>query len=112
MSFSSNVKSELCREMMSRRSGALAEAYGVLLFCNTFTASLIRIITESQDFAARLPRLFKKAFGFAFDLEPEPEAAGKLHHGYGKDPQDLFRFRRVGQKRRDAACELRRSGGR
>lgn len=78
MSFSSNVKSELCREMMSRRSGALAEAYGVLLFCNTFSASLIRIITESQDFAARLPRLFKKALGFAFDLEPEPEAAGKL----------------------------------
>ena len=49
MSFSSNVKSELCREPMSRRSGALAEAYGVLLYCNTFSAALIRIITESQD---------------------------------------------------------------
>ena len=78
MSFSSNVKSELCREPMSRRSGALAEAYGVLLYCNTFSAALIRIITESRDFAARLPKLFKKAFGFSFDIEPEAEAAGKL----------------------------------
>ena len=78
MSFSSNVKSELCREPMSRRSGVLAEAYGVLLYCNTFSASLIRIITESQEFAARLPKLFKKAFGVGFDLEPEPESVGKL----------------------------------
>ena len=78
MSFSSNVKSELCREPMSRRSGVLAEAYGVLLYCNTFSASLIRIITESQEFAARLPKLFKKAFGVNFDFEPEPESAGKL----------------------------------
>lgn len=78
MSFSSNVKAELCREPMSRRSSALAEAYGVLLFCNTFTAELVRIITESQDFAVRLPRLFKKAFGFSFDVEPEAEAPGKL----------------------------------
>ena len=78
MSFSSNVKSELCREPMSRRSGVLAEAYGVLLYCNTFSATLIRIITESQEFAARLPKLFKKAFGVGFDLEPEPESVGKL----------------------------------
>lgn len=78
MSFSSNVKSELCREPMSRRSGVLAEAYGVLLYCNTFSATLIRIITESQEFAARLPKLFKKAFGVNFDFEPEPESAGKL----------------------------------
>ncbi len=78
MSFSSNVKAELCREPMSRKNGALAEAYGVLLFCNTFSGALIRIITESQDFAARLPRLFKKAFGFSFDAEPEPAASGKL----------------------------------
>ena len=64
MSFSSNVKAELCRPPISRRTEALAEAYGVLLYCNTFTGSAVRVVTESRDFAERLPRLFKKAFGF------------------------------------------------
>ena len=78
MSFSSNVKQELCRQPLTKRSAAVAEAYGVLLYCNTFTPSAIRIVTESADFAAQLPRLFKKAFGFAFDSEPAEQGGGKL----------------------------------
>lgn len=78
MSFSSNVKQELCRQPLTKRSAAVAEAYGVLLYCNTFTPPAIRIVTESADFAARLPRLFKKAFGFAFDSEPAEQGGGKL----------------------------------
>lgn len=78
MSFSSNVKSELCKDTLSRKSCAVAESYGVLLYCNTFSAQEIRIITESRDFAARLPKLFKKAFGIAFDLEPAERERGKL----------------------------------
>ena len=77
MSFSSNVKAELCRQPLSLKSCAVAEAYGVLLYCNTFSASAVRIVTESADFAARLPRLFKKAFGFGFDVEPDANASGK-----------------------------------
>ena len=46
---------------------ALAEAYGVLLYCNTFTGSAVRVVTESRDFAERLPKLFRKAFGVGFD---------------------------------------------
>lgn len=78
MSFSSGVKAELCRETVSRKSAAVAECYGILLYCNTFSSEAIHITTESRDFAERLPRLFKKAFGFGFDLEPEADAAGKL----------------------------------
>ena len=78
MSFSSNVKAELCKDSMGRKSCAVAESYGVLLYCNTFTSAEIRIITESRDFAARLPKLFKKAFGVSFDAEPAPEDRGKL----------------------------------
>ena len=78
MSFSSNVKQELCRQPLTRRSAAVAELYGVLLYCNTFTPSAIRIVTESADFAARLPKLLKKAFGFAFDQEPSEQGSGKL----------------------------------
>jgi len=78
MSFSSNCKAELCRDGLSRKSAALAEAYGVLLYCNTFSGDCVKIVTESRDFALRLPKLFKKAFGFGFDREPEAEAGGKL----------------------------------
>ena len=60
MSFSSNVKAELCKDSLSKKSCAVAEGYGVLLYCNTFSSTEIRIITESRDFAARLPWLFKK----------------------------------------------------
>ena len=78
MSFSSNVKAELCKQPLSPRACALAEGYGVLLYCNTFTSTEVRIITESRDFAARLPKLFKKAFGVSFDQEPAAHEKGKL----------------------------------
>ena len=77
MSFSSNVKQELCRLPINRKLEAAAELYGILLYCNAFTAELVRITTESRDLAERLPRLMKKVFSFSFDQEPE-ESAGKL----------------------------------
>lgn len=67
MSFSSDTKAELCREALTRRCCAQAEAYGVLLFCNSFTPREARIVTESTDFAGRLPALFQKAFRLDFD---------------------------------------------
>lgn len=78
MSFSANVKTELCRQPLGKKQTAVAEAHGVLLYCNTFSASLIRIVTENEAFAARLPRLFRKAFGLDFDFAPGEAAAGKL----------------------------------
>lgn len=77
MSFSSEVKAELCRATLSRKCCALAEAYGVLLYAGAFSASEVRIVTESADFAQRLPRLFHKAFSLPFDALPE-EGSGKL----------------------------------
>ena len=73
MSFSSDVKQELCRLSISRRCCAQAEAYGVLLYCNTFTSRQIRIITESLWLKERLPVLFRKAFHIAFDVVPEAD---------------------------------------
>ena len=73
MSFSADVKQELCRAPLSRKCCAQAEAYGVLLYCNTFSSSEIRIITESEAFAQRLPSLFKKAFQITFDRLPDGE---------------------------------------
>ena len=77
MSFSTEVKAELCRTGLSKSCCAVAEAYGVLLYANSFSAREIRIITGSDAFAQRLPRLFKKAFGFGFDTVAEGEGGSK-----------------------------------
>ena len=62
-SFSASAKAEICREYPQSSCCALAECFGILLFCNSFRNDAIKIITESEDFAALLPRLFKKTFG-------------------------------------------------
>ena len=101
VSFSGNAKAEMCRGFPQKHCCALAQCYGILLFCNCFTSDNIRIITESQDFAGLLPRLFKKAFSIAFDILPDSETSGKLTfqitqsekihkimNAYGLDPTD------------------------
>lgn len=76
MSFSSDAKGELCRALPSRKCCAQAECYGLLLYANRFDQTQIRIVTESEDLAARLPALFRRAFHISFDRLPEL-AAGK-----------------------------------
>ena len=80
MSFSFDTKNELCRLPVQRRCCAQAEAYGVLLYCHTFNASEVRVITENPNLAARLPRLFQRAFDLRFDRQPdlETERTGKM----------------------------------
>lgn len=78
MSFASEVREELCRILPERRCCRAAECYGILLYCNTFSKSEIRIITENRNFAELLPRLFRKTFGLDFDQFPSLEQPGKL----------------------------------
>ena len=73
MSFSAQVKQELCRQPLPRTCCARAEAYGVLLYCHTFTPGEVRIITQSDALKLRLPQLFRKAFRLEFDCVPPPE---------------------------------------
>ena len=100
MSFAADVKTELCRAPLSRRCCAQAEAYGVLLYCNTFQAGQARIVTENEAFSRRLPVLFKKAFKLAFDRLPEgegkqvfviedPVKLAVLHQTFGDHPRAL-----------------------
>ena len=79
VSFSGNTKAEICRYNPAKRCCALAECFGILLFCNSFRWDGIRIITESREFAQLLPKLFKKAFGITFDMMPEERNTGKLN---------------------------------
>lgn len=87
MSFSAEAKRELCRQGISRRCCAQAEAYGILLYCNTFNNREIRIITESPYLKSRLPVLFRKAFHVTFDAVPgEGEKKGTF---LIQDPEKL-----------------------
>ena len=73
MSFSYETKNELCRLPVQKLCCARAEAYGILLYCNTFSATEVRVITENPNFAERLPKLFRRAFGLSFDRQPDKE---------------------------------------
>ena len=103
VSFSGNAKAEICRNFPQKRCCALAQCFGILLFCNSFGAEGIRIITENREFAANLPKLFKKAFSLDFDQIPEENATGKLSfqisdpgklsvimEAFGFDPRDTL----------------------
>lgn len=61
-SFSSEVKDELCRHPIKRTCCAIAESYGILLFCHTFSRSEIRIVSSHRGFAERAVSLFARAF--------------------------------------------------
>lgn len=78
VSFSAGAKAEICRTIPQKRCCAVAQCFGILLFCNSFTAESIRIITESREFSVILPKLFKKAFALSFDVLPDEGAKGKL----------------------------------
>ena len=78
VSFSATAKAEICRAFPGKRCCAIAECFGILLFCNSFSSEGIRIITESREFAYRLPDLLWKAFHLEFDSFPSMEAPGKL----------------------------------
>ena len=77
MSFSSEVKSELCRHAVGKRCCAVAECYGALMYCNTFRPNEIKFVTASREFASRLPKLFKKAFNLEFDRVSDGGEGGK-----------------------------------
>ena len=77
MSFSFDTKNELCRLPVQKLCCARAEAYGILLYCNTFSSTEVRIITENPNFAERLPKLFQRAFTLRFDRCPAHTAAGE-----------------------------------
>ena len=88
VSFSGAAKAEACRALPQKSCCALAECFGILLYCNSFSSDGIRIITESREFAQILPRLFKKAFDVTFDSFPSLESPGKLVFQI-QDPEKL-----------------------
>ena len=77
MSFSFNTKAELCKSAQGGDCCAVAECYGMLLYCNTFSAREIRVITGNPELGNRLTERFESAFSISFDVLPSPEKTGK-----------------------------------
>ena len=78
VSFSAGAKAEICKAFPQKNCCALAQYFGILLFCNSFSSDGIRIVTESREFAQVLPKLLRKAFAMTFDVIPEEDTSGKL----------------------------------
>lgn len=62
MSFSTEVKNELCRVSMQRDCCTRAEAYGALLHATAFSYREIRLSTGNAAIARRLQALLQRAF--------------------------------------------------
>ena len=62
MTFSTEVKNELCRVSMQRACCTRAEAYGALLHASVFSHREIRLSTENAAVARRLQALLQRAF--------------------------------------------------
>ena len=77
MSFSYNTKTELCKLPQDNKCCAVAECYGMLLYCNTFSAREIRIITGNHQLGSRMSQQFSLAFAISFDIMPKMGKEGK-----------------------------------
>ena len=103
MSFSYDTKEELCKTTQRGRCCAVAECYGMLLYCNTFSSHEIKIITGNRMLGQRLAERFKSAFSIKFDIMPDdaktgkqsyiinkPDKLGRVFEAYGFSPENLI----------------------
>ncbi|MBE6935337.1 MAG: DNA-binding protein WhiA [Ruminococcaceae bacterium] len=98
MSFSQEVKRELCAVDILEDCDALGECYGILLFANLFRQNGVRVITGNEDLARRVEMLFLRAFGlrveprrgskegrYVFEITKKQELS-KIFNAFGLDP--------------------------
>lgn len=102
MSFGLNTKAELCQSPLHKPCCTVAEAFGVLLYCSSFNPVEIR--TASEDFANRLPLLFKKAFGISFDRLPS--GTGKYHFTISDQDKISKIYEILGYQRDNVSCHI------
>lgn len=88
MSFSTEVKNELCRVSMQRDCCTRAEAYGALLHATVFSHREIRLSTENAAIARRLQALLQRAFFVAC----EPQQQGRKYQLAVTDAAQISRI--------------------
>ncbi len=67
MSFSADVKTELCRRDETQACCRVAQLYGALLFAHTFRPTEVRVVTGLPLLADTLSALLRAQTGFDFD---------------------------------------------
>lgn len=88
MSFSTEVKNELCRVSMQRACCTRAEAYGALLHATVFSHREIRLSTENSVIARRLQALLQRAFFVVC----EPQRQGRKYQIVLEQPMQIGRI--------------------
>lgn len=88
MSFSINVKNELCRVSMQHMCCTRAEAYGAMLHASVFSHKGIRLSTENAVVARRLQALLQRAFF----VSCEPQRAGRKLQLVIEQPSQIARI--------------------
>ena len=88
MSFSTEVKNELCRVSMQRACCTRAEAYGALLHATVFSHREIRLSTENAVVARRLQALLQRAFFVVC----EPQRQGRKYQIVLEQPTQIGRI--------------------
>lgn len=88
MSFSTEVKNELCRVSMQRACCTRAEAYGALLHATVFSHREIRLSTENAVVARRLQALLQRAFFVVC----EPHRQGRKYQIVLEQPAQIGRI--------------------
>ena len=91
MSYSYNTKAELCRVAPENNCCAVAECYGMLLYCNTFSVREIRILTGNKILGKRVVDMFLSAFTTSFDIMPDEDEPGKQAYII-TDPKKISRI--------------------
>lgn len=88
MSFSTEVKNELCHVSMQRDCCTRAEAYGALLHATVFSHREIRLSTENAAIARRLQALLQRAFFVVC----EPQQQGRKYQLAVTDAAQISRI--------------------
>ncbi len=89
MTFTAQVKTELCKIPIEQEKCALAELCGIVLFAQSFDARALRIVTGSSEYVGRISKLMKLLFGFDFDKKIIPTGTPKKYSLIIQNPQKL-----------------------
>ena len=81
MSFSSEVKKELCAAVTHKPCCSLAEGYGMALCGNSFCHDDIHILTENIAVAGRYARRLGRAGGVHLEITPPQKRRGYIFAG-------------------------------
>ncbi len=95
VSFSSDVKKELCRVSVKMKEIERSEAYGLLLFCRRFSPSEISMRTESGSAAERFADVTARTTGAVVELQKTLTArktGGAIYKAFVPSSDDCARI--------------------